>query len=330
MKRIRLGLPKGSLNTVGRGNTHQLFVDAGYDIKGYEPGKESGKRISIVNDPEIVAFLGRPQSAPVELSREMLDIAIIGEDWVREESVRGEGIRRIGDLEYGQIRLVIAVAKEKDYGSLSDLFRANRRREKPILCFAEYPNLTRQHVMQNPAYKEIFGDTPPLVQARGLVNGENDLVQIIYSDGETESYIEKGADFIADSTQTGSTLKEYGLKELETIMHSSTGLYAGPSCTGWKEEKAKEIFEMLHGVVIGKKYFDVKFNVPNEQVEATKRYLIEQGLCADEPTVSKGERFSAFNVLIPREKYPGTVSTLKGEYGVTALVRNEVKQFTRE
>jgi len=329
MNRIKLGLPKGSLNTVGRGNTHQIFVDAGYDIRWYEPGKESGKRISIVNDPEIIAFLCRPQSAPVELSRGMLDIAIIGEDWVREESTNGEGIRRIGDLEYGQTRLVIAVAKEKDYGSLSDLFRANKRRDSPILCFTEYPNLTRQHVMKDPAYKEVFGDIPPLVQVRSLIDGENNLVQIINSDGVTEGYIEKGADFIVDNTQTGSTLREYGLKELETIMQSSTGLYAGPSCTGWKEEKAKEIFEMLQGVMIGKKYFDVKFNVPNDKVEATKKYLMDQGLCADEPTITRGEQFSAFNVLIPREKYPGTVSTLKGEYGVGAVVRNEVKQFTK-
>ena len=31
--KIILGLPKGSLNNVKRGNTHQLFVDAGYEVK---------------------------------------------------------------------------------------------------------------------------------------------------------------------------------------------------------------------------------------------------------------------------------------------------------
>ena len=36
--KIILGLPKGSLNNVKRGNTYQLFVDAGYEVKGYEPG----------------------------------------------------------------------------------------------------------------------------------------------------------------------------------------------------------------------------------------------------------------------------------------------------
>ena len=31
MNPIKLGLPKGSLNSKDRGNTHQVFVDAGYD-----------------------------------------------------------------------------------------------------------------------------------------------------------------------------------------------------------------------------------------------------------------------------------------------------------
>lgn len=53
--KIILGLPKGSLNNVKRGNTHQLFVDAGYEVKGYEPGDESYE-IEILNDDDIVAF----------------------------------------------------------------------------------------------------------------------------------------------------------------------------------------------------------------------------------------------------------------------------------
>ena len=47
-EKIILGLPKGSLNNVKRGNTYQLFVDAGYEVKGYEPGDESYE-IEILN-----------------------------------------------------------------------------------------------------------------------------------------------------------------------------------------------------------------------------------------------------------------------------------------
>ena len=108
MEKIILGLPKGSLNNVNRGNTYQLLVDAGYEVLGYEPGKEDNE-ITILNDPEIKGFLTRPQSAPVELNRRILDLAIIGEDWVREESVNleGENIKKIGDLNYGETRRIV-------------------------------------------------------------------------------------------------------------------------------------------------------------------------------------------------------------------------------
>ena len=123
MVKITIGLPKGSLNNVNRGNTHQLFVDAGYEVRGYDPGNESYE-IDILNDEEISAFLTRPQSTPVELNRGMVDIAIVGEDWVLEESVLSENdIVKIGDLNYGQTRLIVAVPKESPYNDLSDFFR---------------------------------------------------------------------------------------------------------------------------------------------------------------------------------------------------------------
>lgn len=329
MEKIVLGLPKGSLNNINRGNTYQLFVDAGYEVKGYEPGKEENE-IQIVNDPEIKAFLSRPQSSPVELNRGILDIAIVGEDWVREESVNieGEPIRKIGDLDYGQTRLIVALPKEAPYDSLTDFFRANKDRKKPILCFTEYPNLTRQHFMNNEGYKEIFGESKPLVQVRGLWDGDNNQVQVINSDGATEVYIAKGADLVVDNTQTGSSLKKAGLKILETIMESSAGLYAGPSCTGKKAKKAEMMFEQLFGAIEARKYFDVKFNISNEKLEEVKGFLLSKGFCSDEPTAVKGTSFSQVNVLIPKTKFPAMLRGIKS-YGASAIVRENMKQYVK-
>ncbi|MDP3065918.1 MAG: ATP phosphoribosyltransferase [Methanobacteriaceae archaeon] len=327
MKKIVLGLPKGSLNNVNRGNTYQLFVDAGYEVRGYEPGKEENE-IDILNDPEIKAYLTRPQSAPVELNRQILDIAIIGEDWVREESVNleEEFTTKIGDLDYGQTRLIVAVPTEAPYGSLDDFFRANKGRKTPILCFTEYPNLTKQHFMENDGYKEIFGDTTPLVQVRGLWDGENDMVQIINSDGATEVYIAKGADLIVDNTQTGSSLRKAGLKIIETIMESSAGLYAGPGCSGDKLKKAQMIFEQLFGAIKARKFFDVKFNISNQKVGKVKEFLLSNGFCSDEPTVVEGTSFSQINVLIPKNKFPEMLQAVKS-YGASAIVRENLKQY---
>jgi len=329
MEKIVLGLPKGSLNNVNRGNTHQLFVDAGYDVKGYEPGKEDNE-INIANDPEIKAFLTRPQSAPVELNRQILDIAIVGEDWVKEESVNAENdsIKKIGDLDYGQTRLIVAVPNDAPYKTLADFFKANADRKNPILCFTEYPNLTRQHFMNNEGYKEIYGESKPLVQIRGLWDGDNKQVQVINSDGATEVYIAKGADLVVDNTQTGSSLKKAGLKILETIMESSAGLYAGPGCTGQKAKKAEMMFEQLFGAIKARKYFDVKFNISNERVDEINGFLMSKGFCSDEPTVVSGSNFSQVNVLIPKTMFPAMLRAIKS-YGASAIVRENVKQYVK-
>ena len=329
MEKIVLGLPKGSLNNVNRGNTHKLLIDAGYEVKGYEPGHEDYE-ISVRNDPEIKAYLTRPQSAPVELNRGMVDIAIIGEDWVREESVAGEeeSIVKIGDLDYGETRLVVAIPNIAPYQSLTEFFRDNKIRESPILCFTEYPNLTRQHIMANEGYQEIFGDSIPLVQVRGLVDGDNDRVQIINSDGATEVYIAKGADLIVDNTQTGGSLKKAGLKILETIMESSAGLYAGPSCMDAKMDKAQMIFDQLFGAVNARKYFDIKFNISNDNVEMVKEFLLSGNFCSDEPTISMGSDYSQVNVLIPKTKFPEMLKGVK-DYGASAVIRGNVKQYVK-
>lgn len=328
MVEITIGLPKGSLNNVNRGNTHQLFVDAGYEVKGYEPGNESYE-INIVNDDEIKAYLTRPQSTPVELNRGMVDIAIVGEDWVKEESVLSDNdIIKLGDLNYGETRLIVAVPNDSPYNSISEFFEDNIGRDEPILCFTEYPNLTRKYFMENEVYKRHFGNSVPFVQVRGLQHGNNNQVQVINSDGATEVYIAKGADLIVDNTQTGSSLKKAGLKEIGTILHSSAGLYAGVSCTGEKMEKAEMIFEQLFGAITARKYFDVKFNIANDFVNDVSKFLINNKFCSDEPTVNKGSSFSQINVLIPKSMFPEMLDGIK-HFGASSVIRSDVKQYVK-
>jgi ATP phosphoribosyltransferase len=329
MNTIKLGLPKGSLNTKDRGNTYQLLIDSGYEITGYDPGRESDKKLKVLNDPEIEVYLVRPQSAPVELNKGFLDIAIVGDDWVTEESIANSrnNIFKIGDLEYGKTRIIAAIPNNLAFKSFGDFF--NKKRKKPILCFTEYINITKDFILKNKAYISSYGAKSPLVQIRGLIEGENEMVQIISSDGVTEGYIAKGADIIVDNAQSGKTLNEYGLKEIEEIMRSSAGLYGGPSCNKWKKKKAEDVFQQLYGAVTAKRYFDVKFNVKNNNIEKVRHYLILEKLCADEPTIIKGKKYSQVNILILKEKFPLVLSALKKDYNISAIVRNEIKQFVK-
>jgi ATP phosphoribosyltransferase-like protein len=182
--------------------------------------------------------------------------------------------------------------------------------------------------MENKGYQELFGESKPLVQVRGLWDGDNEMVQIINSDGATEVYIAKGADLVVDNTQTGSSLRKAGLKILETIMESSAGLYAGPSCTQEKAEKAKIIFEQLFGAINARRYFDVKFNIANQRVDDVKDFLLSNEYCSDEPTVVAGSSFSQVNVLIPKNKFPEMLKGIKS-FGASAIVRENVKQYVQ-
>src|SRR3989344_2201974 len=109
---ITLALPKGSLNTIGRGNTQSLLLEAGYDIVGYEPGREDESGLRILNDPEIRAVLSRPQSMPREIEKGAEDVGILGQDWVREASLEGISLDEVLALDYGRTRLVVAAKKE--------------------------------------------------------------------------------------------------------------------------------------------------------------------------------------------------------------------------
>ncbi len=327
--KLRLGLPKGSLNTPDRACTSQFFKDSDYDIEGYEPGNERQNLLIIKNEPKIKPYIIRPQDAASELSKNKLDCAIVGNDWIEEYMLGNNksGIEIVGDLGYGKVRLVFAVDEEAPFNSLEDFFIKNDGRDKPIEIYTEYLNIAKQAIMNNSGYKKMFGDITPLVERTGgYISGENKLVQIIKTCGATETQIEKGADMIFDNTQTGSSLKRHNLKILEESGKSSVGLYKGPTCIGWKEEKARDIFENLLSAVLGKQYFDLKFNVPNKYLKKVKKFLIGHNLCSDEPTITKGREYSSVNIVIKSRSFPQLKKDLKN-YEVSAIVRNEIKQY---
>ncbi|MDI6806271.1 MAG: ATP phosphoribosyltransferase [Candidatus Aenigmarchaeota archaeon] len=337
VRKIKWGLPRGSLNKVGRGNTEALLVDAGYEIEGYTPENERSDQLRIKNDPELEVTLVRPQNAPGDLGRKLLDIAIIGDDWVQEESDVTKLIK-LADLEYGTIKVVTAVPKDFEATTLTDLFLSyfSSERREPMSWYVEYPKLARGYFLKNHAYQKLFGDKLPLIEIRSfIIEGENDRIRIIYSEGTTEEYLKKGFPII-DNLQTGETLEQVGGRILEDgeIMVSSAGLYARPNLEGddWLWEKANDIRDKLLGVVMGRKYDDVKFNVETQFLDSVIAYIKKEGLALRGPTVSQilgpsGIEGYAINIVVPKAKYPEVSATLKKRYGATGMVRSDIKQL---
>ena len=106
---VRFTIPKGSLEKA----TFDLLEGAWYRISGqdrtYRP---------IISDSEIELKILRPQEIPIFVAEGLHDAGITGRDWVREA---GAEVESLLDLEYGRVRLVVAIPEGYPYRSLAEM-----------------------------------------------------------------------------------------------------------------------------------------------------------------------------------------------------------------
>jgi ATP phosphoribosyltransferase len=119
--------------------------------------------------------------------------------------------------------------------------------------------------------------------------------------GKTEAKIKNGgADIGLEITQSGSAIKNYGLKIIDTVMLSQTSVWINPAVRkdAGKHELLKMFLLNLYGSINAENKMLVIFNVANKNVDEIDRYLREKSLFADEPTVSAGKSFTVYNIQI--------------------------------
>jgi ATP phosphoribosyltransferase len=298
-----------------------MMKKAGYDILGYEPGREK-EPMSIANAGNILPLLSRPQSAPTELMLELGDAGIIGSDWVEEtQGVGGRQILEVLDLEYGKTRLVFA-ASEK-YSSLDEFVAEAGKSEKGILCFSEYMNTAANALSSCNSYKSLFGAKEPMKLARGMRSGDNGKVRVVLSDGVTEGYVAKGANLVLDNSQSGNTMEKYGLQILEETGTSSARLYARAAALAnpWCRYRIDELSRQLAGVVEGSRKYYVMLNVPGDRVSGLVGYARSNCLFADEPTIVAGKDFCQVGLLVPKANWP------KLSQGLVAVGARNIVRF---
>ena len=114
MNKLRLGLPKGSLQEA----TVRVFQRAGFSIyiseRSYQPS---------IDDTEIEVVLLRAQEMSRYVEQGVLDCGITGNDWIIEN---GSKVRTIIDLQYAKqtmnrVRWVLAVPQHSNIKSVKDL-----------------------------------------------------------------------------------------------------------------------------------------------------------------------------------------------------------------
>ncbi|HNR30265.1 MAG TPA: hypothetical protein PKI11_05210 [Candidatus Hydrogenedentes bacterium] len=302
--RLVIGMPAGSLADPNRGgNLIALLKHAGFPTKGYDAGGPTSFPLHAM----LVGWDGRPQEFGAQLGLGEVDIAIGGDDWVRErvlefkfEYGRDLRLEKVLSLHRGGVRIVI-IYDRRDPAESFDAWFAALLRAKPLVSMvSEMPYLALEWYLKkvealgfgksHAAYSVQKFKTPPRIQ-EGLV--------IYETWGKTEAKVKHAAvDFGLEITQSGSAIRNYGLEIGEVIMESETGIWANPAVRDNPEkyELARLFLLNLYGSVFAENKVLILFNAKNEATPGILEYLSANKLFGDEPTMNAGAKFTEFSV----------------------------------
>ncbi len=280
-KILKLGVPKGSLQE----STLKLFRKAGYHItvssRSYYPS---------FDDPEIEAMLIRAQEMARYVEDGILDCGLTGKDWILEQNA---DVHEVAELIYAKeglrpVRWVIAVPNESKIKSVRDL---NGKR----------------------IATELVGFTKRYLKSKGI-NAEVD-----FSWGATEVKPPHLADAIVELTETGTSLKANNLREVETILESSTRFIANKKAwkDKWKRQKMENIVMLLRGALAAEEKVGLKMNVPEKSFKRVMSLLSAMHSPTISPLSDRG--WYALEVIIDERVVRDIIPKLKMA-GATGIV----------
>jgi len=231
MKKLKLGIPKGSLES----NTIELFKRAGwritYDARSYFPD---------IDDEDISCALVRAQEMSRYVDDGTIDLGLTGKDWILENE---SDVVVVQDLVYS---------------------KASTRRARWVLVVREdSPIKTLEDIAGKKVSTELVGVTRRYLQERGIET------HLEFSWGATEAKVVEGlVDAIVEVTETGSTLKANKLKIIHEILETNTQLIANKKAWDdpWKRRKIEQIKALLSGSLMAMGKVGLKMNVAKENL----------------------------------------------------------------
>lgn len=237
LKRIVLGLPKGSLQE----STFAMLKKAGYTITA-----GSRSYVPIVDDPEIEARLIRAQEISRYVEQGLLDAGLTGYDWIVENR---SDVQEVAELVYAKqglrpVRWVLAVPNNSPIQSVKDL------EGKRIAT--EAVGLTKQYLARHGVQAEVE-----------------------FSWGATEVKAPDLVDAIVEITETGSSLRANNLRVVDTVLESTTRFIANKKAwqDGWKRQKIQKLALLMKGALAAETKVLLKLNAAAERLEDVVKLL---------------------------------------------------------
>jgi len=237
MRRLKLGIPKGSLQDA----TLELLARAGWRIslgaRSYVPA---------IDDLEIECLMVRAQEMARYVETGALDAGITGHDWVVET---GAEVIELAEFIYAKqrmarVRWVLAVPEDSAIRAVGDL-----------------------------AGKVIATEIVKITE--GFLARHDVRARVDFSWGATEVKVPQLADAIVEVTETGASLRAHRLRIVDTVLESATVFIMNRAAAGdaWKKEKAENIVLMLQGAILASSKVGLMLNVRRDDLSAVLNVL---------------------------------------------------------
>jgi len=290
MKKLKLGLPKGSLQEA----TIKLFEKAGFKVR-----VSSRSYFPSIDDDEIECVLLRAQEMSRYVEDGTLDCGITGADWIIENNSK---VAHLADLCYAKqstnkVRWVLAVPESSSVKSVQGL--------KGKRIATELVNATKAYLKKNKVKADVE-----------------------FSWGATEAKVTSGlVDAVVELTETGSSLRANKLRIVATVCESVTQFIANKKTVqdAWKKKKMDQIVMLLKGALEAENMVGLKMNLKEKDLSKvigllpslenpTVAPLAEEGWVAVETVIPE----SVVRNIIPKLKAIGAKGII--EYSLNKLI----------
>jgi ATP phosphoribosyltransferase len=213
-KEINLALPDGHQQTP----TSQYLKRTGLALRGYS--EEVVSRRPSADLDWLGIKVVRPQDMPLQVANANFDLAITGEDWLREHLYRfpSSPVKKLFALGFGAVKIVAAVSGDMPVADINELRSlVHNSKFAPLKVASEYIDIADRYLRDNhiSPYK------------------------LIPTWGASEAFLPEDADMLIDNVQTGKTLEQHKLKIIDVLFRSSACLIANKNSLASPDKKEK-------------------------------------------------------------------------------------------
>ena len=287
MEKLKILLAKGRIYE----SVYELLSDVGISI--HLPDRQY---FPTTNQEDLAFQVVKPQITSFLLANNKADLGFSGKDWVYENQVENDVVE-IMDLGFDPVRIVAAIPEVRDYDKLL---------QNPVTIATEYQTLSKKWVENKKIDGTIFrtwGTSEGFVQ-----DNENSIAQILI-----------------DNTSTGSSLKANRLKIVDTLMESSTRMYASKEAMNNPQKKRKilELKMLFETVLNARDRVMLEMNVLEKDFDS----LIKGIPSMKSPTVSPlfGGNGYAVKIAVKKSEVPTLLPKLQN-LGASDIVEYELRK----